>query len=87
MASKPALRWCKIPERTYPEPQLQQLHDAMRLADGVWRAAHAHGAPRGLVRDLCAHFCQASHAFQLARYGRVRAPVNPTGLMRGLPMR
>lgn len=77
-----ALPYTTVPARSYDDEQLQALHDSMREADGVWRAALAHSAPHGLVRDLCEDYVQAAYRFQRKRWGRVRCRMRVCDLMR-----
>lgn len=81
-----AADYSRVPVREYADARLQQLHDAMRLADGCWRAAHLHDADHDLVRALCADFVDAHHAFQRARFKRVRVRLTVIGLLREVQM-
>lgn len=78
----PALAFARVPVQSYPDPHLQQLHDALREADGTWRAARAHRADDDLLRDLVRSYIEASDAFQRARWGRVRVRLSVPGVLR-----
>lgn len=57
-------------------------HAAMREADGAWRAARAHRADEGLVRDLARAYIDAATAYQRLSFGRVVCRISLAALLR-----
>lgn len=77
-----ALDFTTITPKSFTNATIQALHDAMRAADGAWRAARAQMADEGLIRDLAEDFIGASYAFQKARFGKVTVRMSVAALLR-----
>lgn len=77
-----ALDFTTIAPKSFTDAAVQALHDAMRAADGAWRAARAQMADEGLIRELARDFIGASYAFQKARFGKVTVKMSVASLLR-----
>ncbi len=61
---------------------VDDAHLELRQMDGAFRAAKAAGQPDDVLRLLAGLYVEASRAYQLARYGRVRVRVSVGALLR-----
>lgn len=77
-----ALDYTVIAAQDFACPQLQELHDTLRVMDGCWRAARAAGVDHQLLRQLVRNYRDASHSYQTARFGKVRTRVSVAALLR-----
>lgn len=71
-----------ISAQDFGNEKLNALHARVREADHAWREAWAEHRPDAEVRALAQVYVDAAHAFQRAKYGKVRVTITVSRLMR-----
>lgn len=75
-------RLSAIGPHDFGDEKTNALHEEVRRADEAWRQARALREPDERVRALAQAYVDACHAFQKARFGKVRVRMSVTSVLR-----
>ena len=76
------LPYTPIAEKSFQCRELSKLHTQLRIADNEWRKSRHQQMPYDHTRALCNTYIKLSYMYQEQRWGRVRARMHPSHLMR-----
>ena len=76
------LEYSPVGAQDFGDARLNELHLDVRRTDGTWRAAREQGVEHAQLRELVQAYADAAHAFQKARWGKVRTKLSVSVILR-----